>query len=170
MAGKVEGVESLSCEQQWTSVFIRQLQVLHHILVSLCQLYQSGGGQWLRSLIFSFIPFTVIIIWNTERFNSVIVAACRYCWLLRRVGSREEAGILFICLQFQVWDNYVNVKTNISFKLKIKTKMKWRTYCELCYVWGTWMNLTPLPHSSYFRSLIHITQKSTRLSKLSQYR
>jgi len=61
MVDKVESIKA-SGERPWTSVIVRQLQVLHHVLVSFCQLYQSRGGQRLRSLGGHFI----ILIWNKD--------------------------------------------------------------------------------------------------------
>lgn len=54
------------------SVVIRQFQVFNYILLSLSQLYQSRGGQRLRSLgslfiSFLFLLFIIIIIWNIDK-------------------------------------------------------------------------------------------------------
>lgn len=51
------------------SVVIRQFQVFKYILLSLSQLYQSRGGQRLRSLGSLFISFLflLIIIWNIDK-------------------------------------------------------------------------------------------------------
>lgn len=44
------------------SVVVGQLQVLHQILASFCQLYQSGGRERLRSLGGRLIPFVIIVV------------------------------------------------------------------------------------------------------------
>lgn len=49
------------------SVIIRQFQVFNYILLSLSQLYQSRGGQRLRSLGSLFVSFLFIIIWNIDK-------------------------------------------------------------------------------------------------------
>lgn len=52
------------------SVVIRQFQVFDYILLSLSQLYQSRGGQRLRSLgslFISFLFIIIIIIWNIDK-------------------------------------------------------------------------------------------------------